>query len=194
MIIFELFYTFFLIGLFTFGGGYAMIPLMESQLVGKGWLTTEILYDYIAISECTPGPFAINVATFVGSSMGGVLGSIFAVLGVVLPSFIIILLLATILKKFSKNKYYLGAINGVKPIIISLITSTVLFLIIKTIFFNGYSLDINNFNFDRKVLAIFLMLLGFNIIYKKVFKKPLNAILLLIISAILGIVAYGFIW
>ena len=191
MIIFELFYTFFIIGLFTFGGGYAMIPLMESQLVGKGWISTLALYDYIAISECTPGPFAINVATFVGSSMGGIIGSIASVIGVILPSFIIILLLATVLRKFSKNKFYLGAINGVKPIIISLISSTVLFLIIKTIFFSSNSLNIDNFNFDRKILAIFLMLLGFNIIYKKVFKKPLNAITLIILSALLGIVAYA---
>ena len=191
MIIFELFYTFFIIGLFTFGGGYAMIPLMESQLVGKGWISTLALYDYIAISECTPGPFAINVATFVGSSMGGIIGSIASVIGVILPSFIIILLLATVLRKFSKNKFYLGAINGVKPIIISLISSTVLFLIIKTIFFNSNSLNVDNFNFDRKILAIFLMLLGFNIIYKKAFKKPLNAITLIILSAVLGIVAYA---
>ena len=148
-----------------------MIPLMESQLVGKGWISTLALYDYIAISECTPGPFAINVATFVGSSMGGIIGSIASVIGVILPSFIIILLLATVLRKFSKNKFYLGAINGVKPIIISLISSTVLFLIIKTIFFNSNSLNVDNFNFDRKILAIFLMLLGFNIIYKKAFKK-----------------------
>ena len=193
MIIFELFYTFFIIGLFTFGGGYAMIPLMESQIVSKGWLTVNALYDYIAISECTPGPFAINVATFVGSSMGGFIGSVAAVIGVVLPSFIIILLLATILRKFSRNRFYLGAINGVKPIIISLITSTVLFLVIKTIFFGDYSLSTNNFNFDRKVLSLFLIILGFNFIYKKVFKKPLGAITLLIISALAGIVAYGFI-
>lgn len=192
MIIFELFYTFFLIGLFTFGGGYAMIPLIESQIVGKGWLTASTLYDFIAISECTPGPFAINIATFVGSSMSGFVGALVAVIGVILPSFLIILLLATILRRFAKNKYYLGAIDGVKPVVISLITSTVLFLAIKTIFFNGQSLS-SEFNFDRKVLAIFIMLLGFNFIYKKVFKKPLNAITLLLLSALLGIVAYGFI-
>lgn len=191
MIFLELFYTFFIIGLFTFGGGYAMIPLIEAQIVGKGWLDVSTLYDFIAISECTPGPFAINIATFVGSSQGGFFGSLCAVLGVVLPSFIIILLLATILRKFAKNKYYLGAIEGVKPIIISLIASTVILLIVKTIFFNGQSLT-SQFNFDRKVLAIFLMLLAFNFIYKKVIKKPLKPIPLLLLSALLGIVAYAF--
>lgn len=191
MIFLELFYTFFIIGLFTFGGGYAMIPLIEAQIVGKGWLDVSTLYDFIAISECTPGPFAINIATFVGSSQGGFFGSLCAVLGVVLPSFIIILLLATILRKFAKNKYYLGAIEGVKPIIISLIASTVILLVVKTIFFNGQSLT-SQFNFDRKVLTIFLMLLAFNFIYKKVIKKPLKPIPLLLLSALLGIVAYAF--
>lgn len=191
MIFLELFYTFFIIGLFTFGGGYAMIPLIEAQIVGKGWLDVSTLYDFIAISECTPGPFAINIATFVGSSQGGFFGSLCAVIGVVLPSFIIILLLATILRKFAKNKYYLGAIEGVKPIIISLIGSTVILLVVKTIFFNGQSLT-SQFNFDRKVLAIFLMILAFNFIYKKVIKKPLKPIPLLLLSALLGIVAYAF--
>lgn len=191
MIFLELFYTFFIIGLFTFGGGYAMIPLIEAQIVGKGWLDVSTLYDFIAISECTPGPFAINIATFVGSSQSGFFGSLCAVIGVVLPSFIIILLLATILRKFAKNKYYLGAIEGVKPIIISLISSTVILLVVKTIFFNGQSLT-SQFNFDRKVLAIFLMILAFNFIYKKVIKKPLKPIPLLLLSALLGIVAYAF--
>lgn len=191
MIFLELFYTFFIIGLFTFGGGYAMIPLIEAQIVGKGWLDISTLYDFIAISECTPGPFAINIATFVGSSQGGFFGSLCAVIGVVLPSFIIILLLATILRKFAKNKYYLGAIEGVKPIIISLISSTVILLVVKTIFFNGQSLT-SQFNFDRKVLAIFLMILAFNFIYKKVIKKPLKPIPLLLLSALLGVVAYAF--
>lgn len=191
MVFLDLFVTFFLIGLFTFGGGYAMIPLIEAQVISKGWMNSSMLYDFIAVSECTPGPFAINIATFIGANQAGIFGAICAVIGVILPSFIIILLLATVLRKFSKNKYYKGAIDGVKPIVISLIASTVIMLVIKSIFFSGQSLT-SEFNFDRKILAIFLMLYGFNLIYKRVNKKPLKAIPLLLLSAVLGIVAFAF--
>ena len=75
MIFFELFYTFFLIGLFTFGGGYSMIPMIQEQVVGKGWLEGEALTDFIAISEVTPGPFALNISTFVGNSVAGPFGA-----------------------------------------------------------------------------------------------------------------------
>ena len=103
MIYFQLFYTFFLIGLFTFGGGYAMIPMIEDQVVGKGWMTDAQLSDFIAISESTPGPFAINISTFVGSQTAGILGAVCSTLGVILPSLIIIILVAIILSKFLKN-------------------------------------------------------------------------------------------
>ena len=94
MIYLELFLTFFMIGLFTFGGGYAMLPLIQEQVIGKGWMTSEQIVDFIAVSESTPGPFAVNRATFIGTQMGGVLGAVCATLGVVLPSFIIILIVA----------------------------------------------------------------------------------------------------
>ena len=90
MIFLELFIEFFLIGLFTFGGGYAMIPLVKDLVIEKGWLTEEAFYNFLGVCESTPGPIAINMATYVGSTQGGVLGSIVATLGVVLPSFIII--------------------------------------------------------------------------------------------------------
>jgi chromate transport protein ChrA len=98
MIYLKLFLTFFEIGLFTFGGGYAMISLIRDRAVTLGWLAEEELLNMIAVSESTPGPIAVNMATFVGSTQGGILGSLAATLGVVLPSFIIILLIASILK------------------------------------------------------------------------------------------------
>ena len=100
MILFELFFTFFKIGALTFGGGYAMIPFVREQVLLHGWLTEEELLNMIAVSESTPGPIAVNMATFVGSNEAGVLGSIAATLGVVLPSFIIILIIASLLKNF----------------------------------------------------------------------------------------------
>jgi chromate transporter len=108
MIFLELFLTFFKIGAFTFGGGYAMLPLIQSEALDNGWLTMEELIDFIAVSESTPGPFAINMATFVGTQMGkdflgiggGILGAICATLGVVMPSFIVILCVAKFYQKF----------------------------------------------------------------------------------------------
>ena len=90
----TLFWTFFKIGLFTFGGGYAMLPLIQQYVLGFGWLSEEELVNFVAVSESTPGPFAINIATYVGSSQAGVLGAFFTTLGVVLPSFIIIFIVA----------------------------------------------------------------------------------------------------
>ncbi len=189
MIFFELFYTFFLIGLFTFGGGYAMIPLIQENVLSKGWATANELTDFIAISEMTPGPFAINIATFVGSKVGGVGGAALATIGVILPSFIIILILAMILTKFMQNKYVKGALNGVKPIILSLILSTVIIMFIKLIFFNNGPLY-QDYNFDIRSLALLLIILGFMFIYKYINKKSVNPILLLGLSALLGLIIF----
>ena len=103
MIFLELFITFFKIGAFTFGGGYAMLPLIQEEVLSKGWISAESLVNFIAISESTPGPFAVNMATFVGSAQGGFLGAFLATLGVVLPSFIIILIIAALIKVSLKN-------------------------------------------------------------------------------------------
>ena len=118
MILWELFYNFFKIGLFTFGGGYAMIPMITEVVVEKGWLDLHSVVDFIAVSESTPGPFAINIATFVGSHMGGFPGAVLATLGVVLPSFLMILVVAKedaqraveILKKNGEDAWVLGEI------------------------------------------------------------------------------------
>ena len=92
MIYLQLFLTFLKIGAFTFGGGYAMIPLIRESVLGYGWLSEEQILNFIAIAESTPGPIAVNMAAFVGASQAGILGALVATLGVVLPSFIIILL------------------------------------------------------------------------------------------------------
>ena len=104
MILLELFLTFFEIGALTFGGGYAMIPFVREQVLAHGWLTEEELLNMIAVSESTPGPIAVNMATFVGSEQAGILGSAAATLGVVLPSFLIILIISVLLKNFLKYK------------------------------------------------------------------------------------------
>lgn len=191
MVFFELFITFFLIGLFTFGGGYAMIPMISEQVTAHGWLDLQTLTDFIAISEVTPGPFAINIATFIGSEVGGIFGSICATVGVVLPSVIIILLVAWILSKFINNRFVKGALKGVQPIVIGLILSTAIIFFIKNIFFGGKNIIPSDFNFDRKSLTLLIILFGLSNIYKKVQKKNLSPILMLFIAAGLGILIFN---
>ena len=192
MIYFELFYIFFYIGLFTFGGGYAMIGMIQEEVIKHAWISEESLIDFIAISESTPGPFAINIATFIGSQTGGILGAACATLGVVLPSFIIILLVAIIMKRLLKNKFVQGGLSGVRPVVISLILSTALFFFIRMVFTAGtaFTYQTTDFSFNRSGLTILLILALVCVLYKKERKKSLNPIILLGVSAGLGILIY----
>lgn len=190
MIFFELFYTFFLIGLFTFGGGYAMIPMIQEQVVGKGWISGETLTDFIAISEVTPGPFALNISTFVGNNVAGIFGAVCSTIGVILPSLIVIIIVAMILNKFMKNRFVQGALIGVKPIVLALILSVAITLLIKVLFFGGHSLT-SEFTFDRKSFALLILLISTLLIFKKINKKSLNPIALLGLSALLGIIIFS---
>ncbi|MBQ4570641.1 MAG: chromate transporter [Bacilli bacterium] len=185
MIYLKLFYEFFLIGLFTFGGGYAMIPLIKETVVNNGWLTLDEFYSFIGICESTPGPIAVNMATYIGSTQGGILGSISATLGVVLPSFIIILLIAICLKRFTKNKHFKHFIKGVKPVIVSLILFAGITLLIKCIGIDIDAFDVN-INYISIVILVIITVLYFVLL--KVFKKKLSSIQIILISGVLGII------
>jgi chromate transporter len=122
------------VGAVTFGGGYAMIPILEREIVKKkNWVTEEELLDYYAISQCTPGVIAVNAATFVGYKMKGVLGAILATLGVITPSIIIITIIANMLSIFSDNKYVESAFRGISIAVCALVFTTVIGLIKKNI-------------------------------------------------------------
>lgn len=190
MIYFQLFYTFFLIGIMTFGGGYAMIPMIQDMVVGNGWMSLSELTDFIAISEATPGPFAVNIATFVGNKVGGIFGSICTTLGVVLPSFIIIIILAFVLTKFLSNKYVKGALKGVRPVILALILSTAILFLVRTLLFSGNALFSQTVDFDRKAFSMLVCVSGIMIFYKIFNKKSLNTLLILLLTAVLGLIAY----
>ena len=192
MIYFELFYVFFYIGLLTFGGGYAMIPMIQDEIVSRGWISQESLTDFIAISEGTPGPFAINISTMVGSQTAGVLGAICATIGVVLPSFIIILLVAFIMRRILKNRFVKAGLTGVIPVIIALISSTAIIFFVKMILFGGHDLYSQDPYFDRASFAVFLILGAICILYKQIKKKSLNPIILLLIGAGLGLLVFEF--
>lgn len=133
MIYLELFYTFFTIGLFTFGGGYAMLPLIQQKVLEKGWMELPQLMNFVAVSESTPGPFAVNMATYVGSSQGGILGAVCATLGVVLPSFIIIIIVAKCYIRFKNSKLVSGAMFALRATVVGLMAGAV-FGMIPTVF------------------------------------------------------------
>lgn len=190
MIYLELFYTFFKIGLFTFGGGYAMIPMINDEVLGKGWATLQTVVDFIAVSESTPGPFAVNVATFIGNSVGGLGGAVCATLGVVLPSFIVILIIAKFFTHFKDNKIVSGAIYGLRAGVVGLILNagvSILLLAILPGYELGTRISANVISlFDYKAIAIFITMF----ILSKLMKKP-QPILIIVISIILGLVMYG---
>ena len=189
MIFLELFWTFFKVGAFTFGGGYAMLPLIQAEVTAKGWISEESIVNFVAVSESTPGPFAVNMATYVGSEMGGVFGvggGIFgafcATLGVVLPSFVIILIVAQCFQKFQSSRVIRGCMSGLKPAVIGLIASAVISIGTTVFIPNGFMWEI----FTQVRTYIFLgiaalaLVLGF---------KKLHPIIIICISAVLGIAA-----
>ncbi len=189
-ILLRLFITFFEIGLFTFGGGYAMISLVMEKTLANGWLTEAELLNMIAVAESTPGPIAVNMATFVGSTQAGILGSAFATLGVVLPSFIIILLISAVMKNFLKYEGVKVFLTGVRPCVVSLILGTGVTLCLSTLF-SFKSIAENSFSPDVKGIIIFAVVLASSLVYKKLRKKKPSPILVIAISAVLGMVLYS---
>ncbi len=182
----ELFTAFFKVGLFSFGGGYGMLPLMLEETVGRSWLTEAEFANFLAIAESTPGPISINMATYVGSTQGGFLGSCMATLGAVVPSFIIILLIVAVFKNFLENTLVRSALTGMKPVICGMILAT------------GVDLALSNFfpeidNFDFTAFSVFAIIItaviaGISIGYKYLFKKKVSPILLIVVSAALGMI------
>ena len=126
MIYLELFLIFFKIGAFTFGGGYAMLPLIQQEVLSQGWMDLEQLVNFIAVSESTPGPLAVNLSTYIGAETAGLLGSFCATVGVVLPSFVIILLVAKFYQAFQTNTLVKGCMNGLRPTVVGMIGASLL--------------------------------------------------------------------
>ena len=189
MIYLELFLTFLQIGAVSFGGGYGMISLIREKVLMHGWLTEEELLNMIAVSESTPGPIAVNMATFIGSTQGGILGSFLATLGVVLPSFIIILLIAALIRNFLKYKGVKAFLCGIRPCVVGLILATAATMLMSTLF--HFKVIGNEFVPDVQGLIIFTIVVAVAVIFKAVRKKPISPIMLILISAGLGIIAYS---
>ena len=133
MIYVELFWNFLMIGALSFGGGYGMISLVRETVLGHGWLTEGEFLSFIAVSESTPGPLAINMATFIGASQGGFWGALCATLGVVLPSFVIILLVASVLQNLMKYAGVNAVLGGVRPCVVAMILATAINMALSTL-------------------------------------------------------------
>lgn len=176
----ELFITFFMIGAFTFGGGYAMLPLVQEEVLRKGWMPLSEIVNFIAISESTPGVFAVNMATYVGSEMGGLFGAICATLGVVLPSFIIILIVARCYDRFRKSRIVAGAMSGLKPAVVGLISAAVL-SIAKTVLMPTGAFALN----AGLIVSLIIFAIGLFL----VLKKKAHPVLIIVMGAALGVAA-----
>lgn len=190
MIYLELFATFFMIGAFTFGGGYAMLPMMQEQ-VALRWgdvISGEAIVNFIAVSESTPGPFAINMATYIGSELGGLLGAVCATLGVVLPSFVVILIVAKCYEKFRESSVVKGCMTGLKPAVVGLIGGAILTVAVGVFFPAGISLGVLKsaaFYLSAGIFAVMLVLA----------MKKVHPIAIIVLSAAAGIaIGYLGLW
>lgn len=185
MILWQLFIGFLEVGCFSFGGAYAAIPLIRDIVVSFGWITDEMLSYMIAVSESTPGPIMVNLATYVGASQAGFFGALIATLAVVLPSFIIILLVTAVLDRVLKNRYVQAALRGIKPCMAGIILATGLFMTIG----NCFPAALTAPDFKALILTAVLALVYFG--SRRVLKKGLSPIMLILLSAFLGIAVYG---
>lgn len=179
MIYLELFLTFLKIGAFTFGGGYAMLPLMQQEVLANEWMSESDLLNFIAVAESTPGPVAINMATYIGVETGGIFGAICATLGVVLPSFVVILIVAKFYAKYKNSFVVKSCLTGLRPVVVGLIASAIISLGVGVFFPSGFGLASFDYNFFCS-LAIFALIV--TLAFKKV-----SPVLLILISATLGI-------
>ena len=178
----DLFLGFLKVGCFAFGGAYGAIPLIRDVVLSYGWLSDDMLSYMIAVSESTPGPIMVNLATYIGSQQAGFPGAFAATLAVVLPSFIIILLVTALLRTIIKNKYVQAVLRGLKPCVIGIVLATGIHMIIRNCF--------PPVGTDARAILITALLLACMAGYRRIFKKKLPPITLILVSACLGMLLY----
>lgn len=188
MIYIKLFLTFLEIGAVSFGGGYGMLSLIREKCITNNWATEEEVMNFVAVSESTPGPIAVNMATFIGSSEGGFWGSFFATLGLVIPSFVIILIIAAVFNNLMKLKGVEAALTGIKPVVVGLIFATAVTMFLTSVF--GLKTLSGGFSFEPLTLIVLALVIAVSMLYKKFRGKKISPILLIVFSAILGIILF----
>lgn len=185
MIYLDLFLGFLKVGLFAFGGAYGAIPLIRDVVLSYGWLSDEALSYMIAVSESTPGPIMVNLATYVGSTEAGFLGALVATLAVVLPSFIIILLITALLKNAFKNKYVQAVLRGLKPGVIGIVLAMGVYMLVKNCLME------DTFKMNLRSIVITAVLGIVAVLYKYFSKKKMSPIIMIVISSLLGMFVYA---
>ena len=199
MIYLILFWEYFKIGLFTIGGGYAMLPLVTQIVEQYGWLTNAELLNFIGIAESTPGPFAINLATFIGVNVGAelgvfgsILGAMVATVAVVLPSLVIIIIVTKLFDKFRTSKYVQGALYGIKPVVVGLILAALLDILCKVILPELYLKEIKGEGFSQfNWISLIIVAVFTPISFVKIKGKKIHPIILIAVSAVVGVVLFG---
>ena len=182
MIYLELLLGFLEVGLFSFGGAYAAIPLIRDVVMRYGWLTEEQFLYFIAVCESTPGPIMVNLATYVGASQAGVLGAALATLMSILPAFLVIVLVVRVMDRFMKNPWVKAAMDGVKPCVMGIILATGTYMVVSNLFAETA--------FDFRALIVTGILAGC-LLVAKLLKKKISGIMLIAISAVVGMVVYA---
>jgi len=186
MIFWQLFWAFLKIGCFSFGGAYGAIPLVRDAVLENGWLTEDSLAYMIAVSESTPGPIMINMATYVGSCQAGIPGALLATFAVVLPAFIIILLIATLLRHALKMPAVQAVLRGMTPCVIGIVLATGIVMVLE-----GCLADLRGSTPDLRALLITVLLGSIFFFVKYVLKKKFSSISLILVSAAAGAVLYS---
>ena len=186
MLYLILFLEFLKIGLFTFGGGYAMIPLVKEVVLKHGWMDEATFLNMIGVSEVTPGPIAVNMATYVGSTQGGFLGALLCTIGVVLPAFLIMLLISILLKKYMKNKYVQSALGGIKFVAIALIAASALTIAADVLF--PYNLAEGSFRVNFTAIKMLVIITAGYFLLKIILKKKPGPISVIVMSAVVGLI------
>ena len=187
MIYLKLLWNFFKVSCFTFGGAYGAIPLIRDMVMGNGWITEERFAYMIAVSESTPGPIMVNMATYIGSDQAGFLGSLVATVGVVLPAYLIIVLIVGVLGNVMKNPYVQAILRGLKPCVTGIVLATGLYMVIHNVLPLSGGVVV-----DLSAVTITVILAAILLLYPKVTKKKLSPILLICFAAVLGMLVYGF--
>ncbi len=185
MIYLKLFLGFLKVGCFSFGGAYGAIPLIRDVVLSQGWLSDESLTYMIAVSESTPGPIMVNLATYIGSSQAGLPGAALATFAVVLPSFLIILLVTALLKTVLKNQWVQAVLRGLKPCVVGIVLATGVSMTLRHCF-SG----VQNAALDIPALLVTVLLLAASSLYRYFSKKKLSPIGLIVLAAVLGTAIY----
>ena len=190
MIYLQLFLTFLKVGAFAFGGGYAMLSLIGDSVLKYGWMTEEELLNFVGVETVIPGPIAVNMATYIGYEQGGFLGALLATIGVVLPSFVIILIVAACIKNLLKYPPVKTFIASMRPALGGLIVSVAVTMAL-TVFFGIDTVSTINLSFDWRTLVVFAVVIAIPIIWKRIKKKEFSSILLVVISGVVGMLLFG---